>query len=121
VTDPLRDAAQAVVDLTDDLARWDEMNRYVVNSERDYLAGNLDAAWDRLRAALAATPAPALDVERLARALIASGEADTSNQAMHVWRCQHPDYYPELADAKCGCVEESAAAIARAYEETDRD
>jgi hypothetical protein len=51
--DGLREAAQAVVDLTDDLARWDEINRYVVNSQRDYLAGNLDAAWDRLRAVLA--------------------------------------------------------------------
>mgnify|MGYP001321682986 FL=1 len=54
----LREAAQAVVVLTDDLARWDELNRYVINSERDYLAGNLDAAWDRLRAALASEDRP---------------------------------------------------------------
>jgi len=62
--DGLREAAGAVVDLTDDLDRWDELNKYVVNSQRDYLAGNLSAAWDRLRAALRSTPAAPKEDDR---------------------------------------------------------
>ena len=49
----LREAAQALVTATDTLDDWDLRHRYVVNSERDALAGDLSSAWFNLRAALA--------------------------------------------------------------------
>jgi hypothetical protein len=58
----LRDAAFRVVTLTDNLRQWDESHGHVIKSERDEIAGWLDAAWDDLRAALA-RPADVLDVE----------------------------------------------------------
>ena len=50
----LREAAFRVVTNTDNLRHWDEAHGHVINSERDEIAGWLDAAWDDLRAALAA-------------------------------------------------------------------
>jgi len=49
----LREAAFRVVTLTDNLRQWDEAHGYVINSERDVIAGWLDAAWADLRTALA--------------------------------------------------------------------
>lgn len=47
-------AARRIVYHTDVLVDWDETNGYVVNSERDALAGDVSAAWVDFRAALAA-------------------------------------------------------------------
>lgn len=48
----LRTAARRLVDTTDALARWDEAHGYIINSERDALAGDVSQGWAGLSAAL---------------------------------------------------------------------
>ena len=46
-------AAKALVAATDVIDDWDIRHGYVVNSDRDALAGDLSTAWFNLRAAIA--------------------------------------------------------------------
>lgn len=50
--DETQTAARRLVDASDALARWDEAHGYIINSERDALAGDVSQGWASLRAAL---------------------------------------------------------------------
>jgi hypothetical protein len=88
--DGLREAAVRVV------LEWDEWEAQ--HGKREYVGREVE----RLRAALAATPAP-LDVERLARALSALDTGPDGMEYSHTYAVDSPEAF--------------AAAIARAYAE----
>lgn len=49
-------AARDLIAATDTLSEWDEFHGYIVNSERDGLDHDVDAAWDAIRFALDGEP-----------------------------------------------------------------